>query len=51
MINLLFCKLLEEQETPPDDPVTFKAGVGKSHLDTSVSLHLSANPRPWIVVR
>jgi len=34
MINLLFCKLLDEQKTNPDDPVTFQAGVGESHQET-----------------
>ena len=30
IINLLFCKILDEQETDPDDTVTFRAGVGES---------------------
>ena len=30
IINLLFCKILDEQETAPDDTVTFRAGVGES---------------------
>ncbi len=30
IINLLFCKLLDEQETEPDQTVTFRAGVGES---------------------
>ncbi len=33
IINLLFCKILDEQETAPDDMVTFRAGIdedGKS---------------------
>jgi len=33
IINLLFCKILDEQETDPDDTVTFRAGVGESHKD------------------
>jgi type I restriction enzyme M protein len=28
IINVLFCKILDEQETAPDDTVTFRAGVG-----------------------
>lgn len=30
IINLLFCKILDEQETAPEDTVTFRAGVGES---------------------
>jgi type I restriction enzyme M protein len=33
IINILFCKLLDEQETNPDETVTFRAGVGESHKD------------------
>jgi type I restriction enzyme M protein len=33
IINVLFCKLLDEQDTNPDDTVTFRAGVGESHKD------------------
>lgn len=33
IINILFCKLLDEQETAPDDMVNFHAGVGESHKD------------------
>jgi type I restriction enzyme M protein len=29
IINLLFCKILDEQDTAPDDPVQFRAGVGE----------------------
>ena len=29
IINLLFCKILDEQETEPGSPVTFRAGVGE----------------------
>ena len=29
IINILFCKILDEQETEPDDAVTFRAGVGE----------------------
>mgnify|MGYP001278551425 CR=1 FL=1 len=29
IINVLFCKILDEQETELDDPVTFRAGVGE----------------------
>jgi type I restriction enzyme M protein len=30
VINILFCKILDEQETDPDTTVTFRAGVGES---------------------
>ena len=30
IINLLFCKILDEQETDPNDTVSFRAGVGES---------------------
>lgn len=30
IINLLFCKMFDEQETDPDETVTFRAGVGES---------------------
>lgn len=33
IINLLFCKILDEQETDPDETVTFRAGVGEAHKD------------------
>ncbi len=33
IIYLLFCKILDEQDTDPDDTVTFRAGVGESHKD------------------
>ncbi len=29
IINVLFCKILDEQETEPDQMVTFRAGVGE----------------------
>ena len=29
IINVLFCKLLDEQDTAPDDTVSFRAGVGE----------------------
>lgn len=29
IINILFCKILDEQETEPDKTVTFRAGVGE----------------------
>ncbi len=31
IINLLFCKLLDEQDSAPDDTVEFRAGVGEPH--------------------
>lgn len=31
IINLLFCKLLDEQEAAGDDTMNFRAGVGESH--------------------
>lgn len=30
IINLLFCKILDEQETAPEDTVTFRAGVDEA---------------------
>jgi type I restriction enzyme M protein len=33
IINVLFCKILDEQETNPDDTVSFRAGVGEPHED------------------
>jgi len=33
IINLLFCKILDEQETAPNDTVTFRVGIGESHKD------------------
>ena len=30
IINILFCKILDEQETDPNDTVEFRAGVGES---------------------
>ncbi len=33
IINILFCKILDEQETPPDETVKFRAGVGESAKD------------------
>ena len=33
IINLLFCKILDEQDTDPDDTVTFRAGVGEPQKD------------------
>jgi type I restriction enzyme M protein len=30
IINVLFCKILDEQETNPDDAVSFRAGVNES---------------------
>ncbi len=33
IINILFCKLLDEQDTNPDNTVTFRAGVGEPHKD------------------
>ena len=33
IINLLFCKILDEQETAPDDMVTFRAGVDENPKD------------------
>ncbi len=33
IINLLFCKILDEQNTDPEDTVTFRAGVGEPHKD------------------
>jgi len=30
IINLLFCKILDEQESEPEDVVSFRAGIGES---------------------
>lgn len=33
IINVLFCKILDEQETAPDDTVTFRAGLDENAKD------------------
>lgn len=33
IINLLFCKILDEQETDPDETVTFRYGVSEPHKE------------------
>jgi type I restriction enzyme M protein len=33
IINILFCKIFDEQETAPEEVVTFRAGVGESEAD------------------
>ena len=33
IINILFCKILDERETAPNDTVTFRAGFGESGKD------------------
>lgn len=33
IINLLFCKILDEQDTDPNDTITLRAGVGESSKD------------------
>ncbi|MBI5099707.1 MAG: N-6 DNA methylase [Nitrospirae bacterium] len=33
IINILFCKILDEQETAPSETVTFRAGVGEDITD------------------
>jgi type I restriction enzyme M protein len=33
IINILFCKILDEQETDPDDTVSFRAGVDEPHKE------------------
>lgn len=30
IINILFCKIMDEQETPPKETVAFRAGIGES---------------------
>ena len=35
IINILFCKILDEQDTAPGDIVTFRAGVGESSSDVA----------------
>lgn len=32
IINVLFCKIYDEQETLPNETVTFRAGVGEDHV-------------------
>jgi len=33
IINILFCKIFDEQETAPDEIVTFRAGIGETAED------------------
>ena len=39
IINLLFCKLLDEQETGAEDTVNFRAGVGESQEVIRARIH------------
>ena len=39
IINLLFCKLLDERETGADDTVNFRAGVGESRDGVRTRIH------------
>ncbi len=39
IINLLFCKLLDEQETGAEDTVNFRAGVGESQEAIRARIH------------
>lgn len=39
IINLLFCKIYDEQETAPDDIVSFRAGVGEYAADIRARIH------------
>ncbi|HRQ72073.1 MAG TPA: N-6 DNA methylase [Phycisphaerales bacterium] len=38
IINILFCKILDEQECDPGDTVVFRAGVGESADDVKVRI-------------
>jgi type I restriction enzyme M protein len=38
IINILFCKILDEQDTDPSDVVTFRAGVNESHADIQIRI-------------
>ena len=38
IINLLFCKLLDEQESAPDDVVKFRAGVGEPSQEVAARI-------------
>ena len=38
IINLLFCKLLDEQESAPDDVVKFRAGVGETSQEVAARI-------------
>ncbi len=40
IINILFCKILDEQETASDDTVTFRAGVGEPHKEIQNRIQL-----------
>jgi type I restriction enzyme M protein len=33
IINILFCKILDEQETSPEETVNFRAGIGERPID------------------
>ena len=39
IINLLFCKLLDEQESGADEAVNFRAGVGESSEEVQTRIH------------
>ena len=39
IINLLFCKLLDEQETAPEDTVHFRAGAGEPPEEVRTRIH------------
>ena len=39
IINLLFCKLLDEQESGAEDTVNFRAGVGEPDEDVQARVH------------
>ncbi len=39
IINILFCKIYDEQYTDPDDIVAFRAGVGEPHSDIQARIN------------
>ena len=39
IINLLFCKILDEQETAPEETVTFRAGVDEAANDVKTRIN------------
>ena len=38
IVNLLFCKILDEQDTAPDETMTFRAGVGEPPKDVKARI-------------
>lgn len=38
IINILFCKILDEQETAPSETVSFRAGVGEENTEIKIRI-------------